>query len=142
VNGRQTALTNYVLPVRVYLEDTDAQGVVYNASYFRFMERARTECLRARGIDHDQLREEHGVMLVLASIEARFRAPAKLGDLLYVSAAVDETRGARMRFTQDVRRNDPVGDVVCEGVAEVACMDVRGGRPRRFPLALVSELRA
>ena len=71
-------MTKYVLPIRVYLEDTDAQGVVYNASYFRFMERARTECLRACGIDHDQLREEHGVVLVLAAIEARFRAPARL----------------------------------------------------------------
>ena len=50
-----------MLPIRVYLEDTDAQGVVYNASYFRFMERARTEWLRARGIDHDELREKHGV---------------------------------------------------------------------------------
>ena len=68
-------MTKYVLPVRVYLEDTDAQGVVYNASYFRFMERARTECLRACGIDHDQLREEHGIVLVLSAIEARFRRP-------------------------------------------------------------------
>jgi 4-hydroxybenzoyl-CoA thioesterase len=135
-------MTNYVLPVRVYLEDTDAQGVVYNASYFRFMERARTECLRAQGIDHDQLREEHGVVLVLASIQARFRAPAKLSDMLYVSAAVEGARGARMRFAQHVRRNDPAGPVVCEGSAEVACMDARGGRPRRFPLALMSELTA
>ena len=98
-------MTKYVLPVRVYLEDTDAQGVVYNASYFRFMERARTECLRAQGIDHDQLREEHGVVLVLAGIEARFRAPARLSDMLYVSADVAEARGARMRFAQHVRRN-------------------------------------
>jgi len=135
-------MTNYVLPVRVYLEDTDAQGVVYNASYFRFMERARTECLRAQGIDHDRLREEHGVMLVLASIEARFRAPARLSDMLYVSAVVGETRGARMRFTQQVRRNAPDGEVVCEGAAEVACMDASGGRPRRFPEALMSELTA
>ena len=58
-------MTKYVLPVRVYLEDTDAQGVVYNASSFRFMERARTECLRACGIDHDQLREAHGALLAL-----------------------------------------------------------------------------
>jgi tol-pal system-associated acyl-CoA thioesterase len=133
-------MTKYVLPVRVYLEDTDAQGVVYNASYFRFMERARTECLRAQGIDHDQLREEYGVLLVLASIQARFRAPARLSDMLYVSADVAETRGARMRFTQNVRRNDPDGDLVCEGQAEVACMDERG-KPRRFPLTLISELR-
>ena len=95
-------MPKYVLPVRVYLEDTDAQGVVYNASYFRFMERARTECLRACGIDHDQVREEHGVVLVLSAIEARFRAPARLSDMLYVSAYVAEARGARMRFTQDV----------------------------------------
>jgi tol-pal system-associated acyl-CoA thioesterase len=132
-------MTKYVLPVRVYLEDTDAQGVVYNASYFRFMERARTECLRARGIDHEQLREEHGVVLVLSAIEARFRAPARLSDMLYVSAGVAETRGARVRFAQDVRRDRPDGDLVCEGSAEVACMDARG-RPRRIPPALLNEL--
>jgi tol-pal system-associated acyl-CoA thioesterase len=133
-------MTKYVLPVRVYLEDTDAQGVVYNASYFRFMERARTECLRARGIDHDQLREAHGLVLVLAAIEARFRAPARLSDMLYVTADVAEARGARMRFTQDVRRHDPGGAVICEGSAEVACMDARGGKPRRLPQTLMSEL--
>jgi tol-pal system-associated acyl-CoA thioesterase len=133
-------MPKYVLPVRVYLEDTDAQGVVYNASYFRFMERARTECLRAQGIDHDRLREEHGVMLVLASIEARFLAPARLSDMLYVSADVAAARGARMRFTQHVRRNDPVGDLLCEGSAEVACMDAHGGGARRIPKALMSEL--
>ena len=133
-------MTKYVLPVRVYLEDTDAQGVVYNASYFRFMERARTECLRAQGIDHDQLREEYGVVLVLASIEAKFRAPARLSDMLYVSSDVAATSGARMHFTQHVRRNDPDGDLVCEGSAEVACMDARGGRPRRLPKTLISEL--
>jgi tol-pal system-associated acyl-CoA thioesterase len=120
-----------VLPVRVYLEDTDAQGVVYNASYFRFMERARTEWLRAQGVDHDELRETHGVMLVLASVEAQFRAPARLSDLLYVR-----------RFAQDIRRGDPGGEVVCEGVAEVACIDATAGRPRRFPPTLVSELQA
>jgi tol-pal system-associated acyl-CoA thioesterase len=130
----------FVLPVRVYLEDTDAQGVVYNASYFRFMERARTEWLRAQGVDHDELREEHGVVLVLASIEARFRAPARLSDMLYVSAAVAEARGARIKFAQNVRRTEPGGELVCEGMAEVACMDAREGRPRRFPPTLMSEL--
>ena len=131
-----------VLPVRVYLEDTDAQGVVYNASYFRFMERARTEWLRAQGVDHDELRDAHGVVLVLAAIEARFRAPARLSDLLYVRAAVAEARGARIRFAQDIRRGEPSGEVVCDGIAEVACMDASAGRPRRFPPTLVSELQA
>ena len=131
-----------VLPVRVYLEDTDAQGVVYNASYFRFMERARTEWLRARGIDHDEVRDEHGVVMVLAAIEMKFRMPAKLSDLLYVSAEVAEARGARARFKQTVHRGEENGDLVCEGVAEVACMDAREGRPRRWPATLMSELQA
>ena len=131
---------SFVLPVRVYLEDTDAQGVVYNASYFRFMERARTEWLRERGIDHEELRKEHGVVLVLAGIEARFRVPARLSDMLYVSADVADVRGARVRFAQSVRREAPDGELLCEGIAEVACMDAREGRPRRLPPTLVSEL--
>jgi len=131
---------SFVLPVRVYLEDTDAQGVVYNASYFRFMERARTEWLRERGIDHEELRKEHGVVLVLAGIEARFRVPARLSDMLYVSADVAHVRGARVRFAQSVRREAPDGELLCEGIAEVACMDAREGRPRRLPPTLVSEL--
>ena len=135
-------MTKYLLPVRVYLEDTDAQGVVYNASYFRFMERARTEWLRAQGVDHGQLLQEHGVILVLASIEARFHAPARLSDMLYVSAEVAEARGARVRFAQRVALNDPEGDVICEGLAEVACKDAERGRPRRLPSTLLSELNA
>jgi tol-pal system-associated acyl-CoA thioesterase len=135
-------MREFVLPVRVYLEDTDAQGVVYNASYFRFLERARTEWLRAQGIDHDELREEHGIMLVLAAVEARFRAAARLSDMLYVSASVADARGARVRFTQEVRRAEPKGEIVCEATADVACVDAREGRPRRFPSTLVSELRS
>jgi tol-pal system-associated acyl-CoA thioesterase len=138
-NARGFGVTKYVLPIRVYLEDTDAQGVVYNASYFRFMERARTEWLRERGVDHEQWLGEHGVVLVLASIEARFRAPARLSDVLYVSAALLEARGARIRFAQEVRCNSPNGELVCEGVAEVACKDASGGKPRRLPPGLMSE---
>jgi YbgC/YbaW family acyl-CoA thioester hydrolase len=104
------------------------------------MERARTEWLRAQGIDHDELRDEHGVVLVLAGVEARFRAPARLSDLLYVSATIEEAHGARIRFAQAIRRAQPGGEVVCEGIAEVACMDARKGRPRRFPPILASEL--
>ena len=125
-------------PVRVYLEDTDAQGVVYNASYFRFMERARTEWLRQRGIDHNEARERHGVLFVLTSIEARFQAPARLGDLLTVTAEATETRGARVVFAQTIRRSDSA--VVCTGSAEVACVDAANGKPRRWPTELLREL--
>jgi tol-pal system-associated acyl-CoA thioesterase len=127
-------------PVRVYLEDTDAQGVVYNASYFRFMERARTEWLRQRGVDHNEARERHGVQFVLTSIEARFHAPARLGDLLTVTAGATQTRGARVVFAQTVRRSDGA-ELVCSGSAEVACVDAALGKPRRWPAELLRELR-
>lgn len=135
-------MATFVLPVRVYLEDTDAQGVVYNASYFRFMERARTEWLRARGIDHTELGERHGIALVLTSIEARFRGPARLGELLDVGAKVTETRGARITFEQVVRLSGvPDGATICEGRAQVACKDVVTGKPRRWPDELLRELK-
>lgn len=133
-------MPDLVLPVRVYLEDTDAQGVVYNASYFRFMERARTEWLRAQRVDHDQLRAEHGIMLVLSGIDVRFRTPARLSDLLQVGARIAELRGARIVFDQWIRRTDAHGGLVCEGRAEVACVDAREGKPRRLPPIILQEL--
>jgi acyl-CoA thioesterase FadM len=65
-----------------------------------------------------------------------------LSDVLYVSAAATEARGARVRFAQEVRLNDPEGEVVCEGLAEVACKDASGGRPRRLPAGLINEWNA
>jgi len=133
-------MIDVVLPVRVYLEDTDAQGVVYNASYFRYLERARTEWLRGRGVDHNRLREQHGIMLVLSGIEAAFRVPARLDDMLYVSAEPSRVEGARVVFEQRIHRDSPNGEVVCQGVARVACVDVERGRPRRLPGALRDTL--
>jgi len=99
------------------------------------MERARTEWMRAQGMDHDELREEHGIVLVLASIKARFRAPARISDSF--SFIRGRHRGARrrrgfLRSHRNVRRGEPDGEIVCDGLAEVACMDARAGRPRRF----------
>lgn len=133
-------MSECVLSIRVYLEDTDAQGVVYNASYLRFMERARTEWLRARGLDHDGLKVRDNVHLVLSAISVRFSAPARLNDMLYVYAALADVRGARVVFDQRVCLNASDGELVCSGRAEVACMDAGSGRPRRLPAALTREL--
>ena len=133
-------MDEFVLPVRVYLEDTDAQGVVYNASYFRFLERSRTEWLRAKGILHDRLREELGIVLVLVGTQVKFRQPATLDNELYVRAELVEITGARFVFRQDIRRGAPDGQLLCDGVAEVACMDAMQRKPRRVPKALLSEL--
>ncbi len=131
----------FVLPVRVYLEDTDAQGVVYNASYFRYLERARTEWLRDHGVEHNRVREQEGVIFVLVGIEVRFTRPARLDDMLYITAELAKLKGARVILDQSVRRESPDGELLCRGVAEVACLDPEQLRPRRVPAVLVSALR-
>ena len=125
-----------VLEVRVYLEDTDAQGVVYHASYLRFMERARSEWLRRQGLDHERLRIDHGSQVVLSAIEARFRAAAQLDEMLCVSADVIASRGARVVFAQEVRRGSRHGSLICDARAEVACVGVTDRRPKRLPSML------
>ena len=132
----------FAITVRVYLEDTDAQGVVYNASYFRFMERARTESLRAKGIDHDRFLRDYNASFVLARIEARFVIPSRLSDMLSVEANIAEIKGARIVFDQRIRRigDETAGNaLICEGRAEVACMDASTSRPRRFPQELMGR---
>jgi len=133
-------MRDFWLPVRVYLEDTDAQGVVYNASFFRFMERARTEWLRAREIDHGEIDQEHGVGFVLTSVEAQFRAPGRLGDMLAVGARLDEITGARAVFAQQVRRGSQDGELLVDGKAEVACIDTSSGKARRWPENILERL--
>jgi len=128
------------LEARVYLEDTDAQGVVYNASYFRFMERARTEWLRERGIDHRAFDEALGLTLVLSSIEAKFMAPGRLGDMLSVSALLMELRGARAVFAQEIRQGASAGPLLATGRAEVACVERASGRARRWPKEFLEGL--
>jgi len=128
------------LPIRVYLEDTDAQGVVYNASYFRFMERARTDWLRERGIDHGEFERTLGIAFVLTAIEARFMAPGGLGDMLMVSAELSELKGARAEFMQQVRRDSNDGELLAEGRAVVGCIDKESGRARRWPNEFLERL--
>lgn len=119
---------------RVYYEDTDAGGVVYYVNYLKFMERARTERLRALGFAQSQLAEQ-GLLFVVHSAEARYLAPARLDDELVVSAELDELNRASLVFTQQVRR---AGDdaLLCEGRITVACVRADSFKPRAMPEAL------
>ena len=133
-------MSAFVLPIRIYLEDTDSQGVVYNASYFRFLERARTEWLRAHGVDHNEIMERDGIVLVLVGTQVKFARPARLDDMVYVTATLAELKGARFIFDQRIHRESPDGELLCSGTAEVACIDFKQRKPRRVPEALMSEL--
>lgn len=123
--------------LRVYYEDTDAGGVVYYANYLKFTERARTEWLRARGVDQSALRDAHNLVFVVARLEARYRRPARLDDLLTVETRLDGRGAARMTLAQTVRRD---AEILFESVVDIALIDVDSGRPARAPAALIAAV--
>ena len=125
-------------PIRVYWEDTDAGGVVYHASYLRFLERARTEWLRARGIGQQQARDTHGVLFVVAELHLRFLAPARLDDELHAVVDAFTQRSASMRFAQYILRPAD-GARLVEADVRAACIDAVSYRPCRIPEFLPLE---
>ena len=125
----------FTWPLRVYWEDTDAGGVVYHASYLRFLERARTEWLRAQGVEQLQVRERHGVVFVVRDMTLEFLLPARLDDELDVTVESGERRSASMLFSQRiVRRSDGVALVAA--CVRAACIDAATFRPCRIPSPL------
>lgn len=123
------------IPVRVYWEDTDAGGVVYHASYVRFLERGRTELLRTLGISQSLLQAEGGVLFVVRHMELSFERPAVLDDLLDVETAVAKMGGASLTLTQRVLRGE---EVLLAATVVVVC--IRDGRPVRIPAAVRQAL--
>lgn len=119
---------------RVYYEDTDAGGIVYYVNYLKFMERARTERLRALGFAQSQLADEN-LLFVVHSAEARYHAPARLDDELIVSAEIEELNRASLRFRQQVRRASDMA-LLCEGRFLVACVRADNLKPRAIPEVL------
>jgi 4-hydroxybenzoyl-CoA thioesterase len=132
--GAQKAVKPYVHRCRVYYEDTDAGGIVYYVNYLKFMERARTECLRDLGYFQSRLVGEN-LLFVVHSVEARYRAPARLDDELLVSAEVTELNRASLRFTQQIRLAAD-DTLLCEGQFLVACVRADSLKPRAIPQAL------
>ena len=129
----------FIHPVRVYWEDTDAGGVVYHAQYVAFLERARSEWLRALGKGQDALRREHDLVFAVRAMRVDFRAPARLDDALAVSAALRECRRASLVFAQEIRRD---GALLLDAEVRVAALDATGFRPRPIPEPLFAQLKA
>jgi acyl-CoA thioester hydrolase len=121
-------------PVRVYYEDTDAGGIVYNANYLKFMERARTEWLREMGIAHGELSAKTGLQLIITRADIQFRAPARLDDALQVGVKMANLRRASLVLQQEVR--DDASRLLSEAQVTVACVDKVNLRPRPLPHAL------
>jgi acyl-CoA thioester hydrolase len=124
-------------PVRVYYEDTDLAGLVYYANYLRFMERARTEWLRAFGFEQTDLRQQWGIVFAVRSVALDYLRPAVFNDELTVTVESVTARGSRIRLAQRVLR---AADVLTVGRIEVACLDTRSLRPARIPQSVLQKI--
>ncbi|MEL1265531.1 tol-pal system-associated acyl-CoA thioesterase [Pseudoxanthomonas putridarboris] len=125
-------------PTRVYWEDTDAGGVVYHAQYVAFLERARTEWLRARGHAQEQLRQTHDLVFAVRAMRLDFLRPARLDDLLRVTARIEQCRRASVVFAQSIERD---GEVLLTAEVKVAALSASGFKPVPLPGALYEEFR-
>lgn len=127
---------DFIHSVRVYWEDTDAGGVVYHAQYLAFMERARSEWLRALGFGQEALREAN-LCFVVRAMSVDFRRPARLDDGLSVSVRLAQCRGASLVIAQEVRR----GDAFLVGAeVRVAAVSADAFRPVPIPAVVLARL--
>ena len=123
----------FAWPIRVYYEDTDLSGVVYHASYLRFLERARTEWLRALGFSQERLKDELGVVFTVAGMEIDFRRPARLDDMLEATVALEGRKRASLNFVQTLRRADDASMVLTQARVRVACVSMATFKPCALP---------
>ena len=126
------------IKVRVYWEDTDAGGVVYYANYLKFMERCRTEWLRALGVDQLKLRSERQLQFAVVNLTVDFLRPAILNDEVVVTAELERLSGATITFKQCIWRDDVQ---LIDATARCACLDSGTLKPRAIPRDLFTEWR-
>lgn len=129
--------SGFTFPVRVYYEDTDAGGVVYYANYLKFFERARTEWLRAIGIDQSLLAERTGAIFVVRGLDVSYRRPARLDDMLVIHARIERLGKASIDFIQTCERE---GELMASGRVQVGCVDRTGLRPTAMPAEVRTAL--
>jgi 4-hydroxybenzoyl-CoA thioesterase len=130
----------FSLPIRVYVEDTDAGGIVFYANYLKFMERARTEFMRSLGFDKPALFD--GMQFVVQEVAVKYHSPAVLDDQIVVTAVLSKASRARFEMTQQVFRgieSEP-GELLVEGSVKIACIDAQSKRAKGMPKTMFETL--
>ena len=122
-------MSEFSWPVRVYYEDTDAGGVVYYANYLKFMERARTEWLRAHGFEQSVLVREHGVIFVVRDVHITYLRPAVFDDLLQVTVKIHATGRSWIEFAQTVERDE----ILSQARVKIVCVNQLSFKPVEIP---------
>lgn len=133
MSGRQA----HSWPVRVYYEDTDSGGVVYHSNYLNFMERARTEWLRALGLEQTYLRDELAIVFVVHSVEIAFKKPAKFNDLLLVSSNLEKLGRSSMVFDQKITKDN---QLLVEAQVKLACVSNTTFKPSVIPQSVLIKM--
>ena len=128
----------FSLPIRVYIEDTDAGGIVYYVNYLKYLERARTELMRTFGLERAAV-SDAGWNFVVSDVSLSYKEPARLDDQLHATAVISAVGGATINFHQTVRRDDTV---LVAGDIQIACVDRGTGRPTRLDAALRKQIEA
>ena len=129
----------FVWPIRVYYEDTDAQGLVYYANYFKFMERARTEWIRSLGIEQDVMLNEERRCFVVVESQASFISPGKFNDELIATARMSGYTKATFMIEQNIYRKSLDGELLCKGTTKAAFINADTLKPLRLPAALFED---
>lgn len=128
----------FSLPIRVYIEDTDAGGIVYYVNYLKYLERARTELMRTFGLERAAI-SDAGWNFVVSDVSLSYKEPARLDDQLHATAVISAVGGATVNFRQTVRRDDTV---LVAGDIQIACVDRGTGRPTRLDAVLRKQIEA
>lgn len=123
----------FTYSVRVYYDDTDAAGVVYHANYLKYMERCRSDCLRAGGWDVQRIRDEFSIEFAVRSVNVQYLLPARLSDELVVSVELTRLGRAGLDVHQEIHRGE---DRICTADIKLAALD----RERYFPTAIPDQI--
>ncbi len=140
----------FMLPVRVYYEDTDAGGVVYHSNYINYFERARTEWLRQLGYELDELAQNEQLIFVVRALNCEYLLPAKFNDELFVSAEIIEIGKTSILFEQKVMRAAKAEDkktkssciVLAKGNVTVVSVDAQKFKPKRLPKTIMESIKS
>ena len=124
-------------PIRVYYEDTDAGGVVYHSNYLNFMERARTEWLRALGFEQTTVKDELGVIIVIHSLSINFKKPAYFNDMLTVNCALSNIRHSSIEIAQTIKRE---GSLLIEAQVKAVFVDAATFKPVGIPAEIKQKM--
>lgn len=131
-------MTAFSLPIRVYIEDTDAGGIVYYVNYLKFMERSRTEFLRSLGYDKPAILDG-GLLLVVHTAQVTYRRPARLDDQLEVTTEVVKIARTYVEFQQNILRGN---ELLCEGLIRIACVSSETMKPNAIPAIMFERIKS